>query len=215
MRLRPAAADHDRPGRAPVESSERAGTVTLRFEGRKRPKVVHLFDPRGADTLEPARRRELRYLEHASSMLYVLDPFSIPGLRAAIRHAPDVDFTPGEHATDDPVDAFDSVISSLRSFGGGLSSGVIAVAVVKKDLLDQVSTDHLDTSSEAVRRWISQHGAGGLTWAVEHDFRRHRYFLVSAGDPAAAGEPVRWLLRAEGVRLPPEGRKGTPTEGTA
>ena len=182
-----------------VVITEPDSVITLRFEKRRRPAVVHLFHPRGVDLLDPERRREMSYLDGASGLIYVLDPFSVPGLRTAIDHLPDRSFPDGTFATDDPTESYHAVVAALRFISVDTRTKRLAVVVTKRDLLSLVDDAAAAPSSPDVLAWIEKQGVDGISFSVENDFRQSRFFLVSARDQPGAQEPLRWLLSNEGI----------------
>lgn len=191
----PAAVDPLPAGAAPASPA-----VTLRFAGGRRPALVHLFDSRGEDLLDPERRRRLTYLEDAGSLILTLDPFSIPAVRTALDQVPE-DRRPAAGPTgDEPDDAYRAMVEALRFHGAGAAPRRLAVVVTKYDALAVLPRERMDPGSDAVREWLSRHGLGRVVFAAARDFPSVRYFRTSTGEPDGIGEPLGWLLREEGVK---------------
>jgi len=190
----PAAVD-PLPASAPAASP----AVTLRFPGGRRPSLVHLFDSRGEDLLDPQRRRRLTYLDDATSLILTVDPFSLPGLRLALEQVSASERPAVEPADDDPDDAYNAMVEALRFHGAGAARKRLAVVVTKYDALAVLDRERMDPESDAVRAWLERHGLGRIVFAAARDFHQVRYFRAAAGAPAEIVDPLNWILREEGV----------------
>ena len=182
----------------PLEPSAQPSAVTLEFGGR-RPTLVHVFHSRGRDLLDPERRRQLSYLDHVSSLIYALDPISVPALRTTARELPGLPYSVEEFAADDPEESYHAVVSGMRFINVDTRNKLLAVVVTKSDVLAPLDGASLGPSSEAVQQWLRAHGIDGISFSVRNDFRMSRYFRTTTSDCADAVEPLRWLLRAERV----------------
>lgn len=173
--------------------------VTLRFSGGRRPSLVHLFDSRGEELLDPQRRRKLTYLDDASSLILTVDPFSIPALRVALDQVPAAVRPAVGPAGDDPDDAYRAMVEALRFRGTGMARKRLAVVVTKYDALAVLDRERMDPDSDAVREWLDDHGLGRIVFAADRDFDQVRYFRTAADSPDGIRGPLTWILVAEGV----------------
>jgi hypothetical protein len=180
---------------APVAAES---AVTLRFPGRRRPALVHLFDSRGDDLLDPQRRQKLTYLDDASSLILALDPFSLPGLRLALEQVSASVRPAVEPADDDPDDAYRAMVDALR-FHGAVARKRLAVVLTKYDALALLDRERMDADSNAVRAWLKRHGLGKIVFSADRDFREVRYFRTAADALDEVVDPLNWILREEGV----------------
>jgi hypothetical protein len=202
------------PGAVEPAPGTPSPVVSLRLAGRRRPTVVHLFHPHGADLLDAERRRHLAYLDDAAGLVYALDPFSIPGLRAEIDHLPGPAFGVDTFASADPEEAYQEVVAGLRFANVATRRKLLAVVVTKRDLLGLLRHQTVDgRSSDAIRGWIERQGMEGIAFSARHDFRRSRFFLASADERDGAGAPFRWMLRQAGAPRAPAGATVTAVEG--
>ncbi|WP_412542648.1 hypothetical protein R8Z50_09210 [Longispora sp. K20-0274] len=190
--------------------------VTLRVAGGRRTALLHVFDAAGERFTERAQNEELAYLDHARGLVFVLDPFSVPevrarlrGLRAAPAGAPDGTGTttavPDGAAQHDPDESYQVTVRRLRDYGVDLRRQRLAFVVSKADLLlAGPAGAGLGPGSDAVRAWLFDAGLDNLLLAAGRDFAEVRYFLVSSmtadpGGDVAATAPLDWLLSAEPV----------------
>jgi hypothetical protein len=173
--------------------------VTLRFPGSRRPSLVHLFDSRGDDLLDPQRRRKLTYLDDATSLILTIDPFSLRGLRLALEQLSASVRPAVEPADDDPDDAYRAMVDALRFHGDSAARKRLAVVVTKYDALAVLDRERMDADSDAVRAWLERHGLGRIVFAAARDFHEVRYFRTAAGAPDEIVDPLNWILREEGV----------------
>lgn len=181
--------------------------VTVRLKVGRRRALVHLFDAAGELFVDRERNANLAYLDQARTLVFVLDPFSIPEVRARLAgFGAELLATTASH---DPEDSYHVTVQRLRSFGVATRRMRLAFVLSKADLLlAGPVTDGLPAASSGVRPWLHQVGLDNLLQAAERDFAQVRYFLVSAmnAEPwqeASAVAPLRWLLAADRIRLEP------------
>jgi Double-GTPase 2 len=192
-------------------STDAPVSLTCRLGLGRHSELVHMFDAAGElfrATREPGA---LRFLDEGNGLVYVLDPFSVDGIRkqlgdksaAALAHA----------AAGDPELTYDVVVSRLRDSGVPASTQHLAVVVSKADLLRSAGLS-LPDGSDAIAGWLREAGVHNLVMAARHEFAEVRFFTVASqdvppGGPGDPGIPLRWLLAAHGVRLP-GGQAGAP-----
>lgn len=218
----------------------RFGLGRGRFYGsRPRHSVLSFFDTAG-ENFNSRESIELntRYLAHADGIILILDPLQMPGARALARPGT---VLPGSDGVDAPGNALNRVTNMLlaqRKGGGtGLITTPIAVVFAKLDALwdtldagsplrahppagDRFDTgDSLDVHEE-VRRLLKEWEGVPIDQNLEHNYRRYRYFGVSAlgNSPTAdtrvaptgiqpyrVTDPLLWLLSEFGS-VPRRGR---------
>ncbi|MFD6680163.1 TRAFAC clade GTPase domain-containing protein [Micromonospora parva] len=188
-----------REGASPAKT-EAAGppvAVTLRLAKGPRVALVHLFDAAGENLVDREQNARLTYLDHARSLIYVLDPFSVRRVRDEFAAgAPEV-FAAANPATYDPEDAYNATVQRLQEFGVPTGRRRLAFVVSKADLLEKMSAGPDDPAG--VRSWLRDNGLNNLVLAVERDFREVRYFLVDGRDAGPDGGfgPTNWILTRE------------------
>ncbi|MEV6524651.1 hypothetical protein AB0M43_22090 [Longispora sp. NPDC051575] len=201
--------------------------VTLRVAGGRRTALLHVFDAAGERFTERSQNEELAYLDHARGLVFVLDPFSIPEVRARLRGLAGPGGVPVGAALYDPDESYQVTVRRLRDYGVDLRRQRLAFVVSKADLLlaGPAGADLAlpgppppgrspgggagrsragDPVSAAIRSWLDDAGLDNLLLAAGRDFAEVRYFLVSSmtADPngdVAATAPLDWLLSAEPV----------------
>jgi hypothetical protein len=181
--------------------------VTCRLGEGRASSLVHLFDAAGEHYRDAQRYDTLKFLDDGQGLVYVLDPFSIGGVRdqlaghnaAAIRNA--------HTAAGDPEIAYGEVVSRLRDSGVPAQRQKLAVVISKADLLRNAGISLPAAGSEAIASWLEDLGLHNIVMSARRDFAEVRYFTVASQDTAATSAdhpfaPLRWLLTAHGVRLP-------------
>lgn len=188
-----------RDGGSPAKT-EAGGTpvaVTLRLARRSRVALVHLFDAAGEDLVDREQNARLAYLDHARSLIYVLDPFSVRRVRDEYAEcAPDV-FAAANPASHDPEDAYNATVQRLQDYGVRTDRRRLVFVVSKADLLEKLSAG--PGEPDGVRAWLVDNGLGNLVLAAERDFGEVAYFLVSGRRPDREGGagPASWILTRE------------------
>lgn len=178
--------------------------VTVTVPTRRNGALVHLFDAAGEALVDEKTNSGYSYLDYARTLLFVLDPFSVPGIRerAGAEFASVVaEANPAQH---DPEDSYQSTVTRLRRYGVATDRQRLAFVVTKYDLIRRLPVGaELATDPAAVRDWLLAQGLDNLVVAAERDFAEVRFFLVSSKDLAETGalEPVRWLLSTERVAV--------------
>lgn len=195
--------------------------VTLRVAGGRRTALLHVFDAAGERFTERAQNEELAYLDHARGLVFVLDPFAIPEVRARLRGTAAAGGSasggggasggsasggPAGSASHDPDESYHVTVRRLRDYGVDLRRQRLAFVLSKADLLlaGPAGAGLPVAGSDAIRSWLLDAGLDNLLLAASRDFADVRYFLVSsmAADPdgeVAASAPLDWLLAAEPV----------------
>jgi hypothetical protein len=177
--------------------------LSVELATRTRRALLHIFDAAGEILIDREQNAQLSYLDYARSLIFVLDPFSLPQLRDEFESSfPDV-FKEANPASHDPEESYRAPVSRLQEYGVRTNRQDLAFVVSKADLLDKLSAAPADTSSAGVAGWLSDHGLGNLVVATGRDFRQVRFFLTAGRslDVTGAFAPLNWLLEKEWTGL--------------
>jgi hypothetical protein len=184
--------------------------LTFRLGIGRRSTLAHLFDIAGEHFRDPQRHDSLGFLDHSQGLVYVIDPFSIESVR---RRMADRSGRQSQRAVADPEAAYGEVVERLRDSGVAASGQRLAVIISRADLLRAAGLE-LPADSGAIADWLMESGAHNLVLSARREFADARFFAVAAkagaddGGSDDPGAPLRWLLRAQGVRLPAETGSG-------
>ena len=169
--------------------------------------LLHLFDAAGERYRAAAGQEDLGFLETGHGLIYVVDPFAVGPVRDRLSGHGDATADLAQGAAGDPETAYGEVVSRLRGGGVGPRSQRLAVVVSRADLLDKYGVD-VPADSDAIAGWLYEAGLHNLVLAAKNEFAEVRYFAVaslsaaSTGPGTDPGAPLRWLLRARGLRFP-------------
>ncbi|GIJ48323.1 hypothetical protein Val02_52090 [Virgisporangium aliadipatigenens] len=190
------------PGAPPV-----AVTVQL-FRGRRRA-MVHVFDAAGEALADSRQNADLVYLDSSRTLVFVLDPFSVPEVRDRYGGSYGELFARANPATEEPQFSYDVTVQRLRAHTVDTKRQRLAFVVTKGDLMAELPSGASPADSPAgVREWLVEHGLDNLVFTAERDFGEVRFYAVSAKPHAelpSPEEPFRWLLSTDRVPLPPTG----------
>ena len=184
--------------------------LTVRLGTGVRSTLAHLFDIAGEHYRDPQMHDSLGFLGHSHGLVYVIDPYSIKSVR---QHLAPRGGRHGRPVIADPEAAYGEVVERLRDSGVAASGQRLAVIVSKADLL-QAAGLALPSDSDLIADWLMESGAHNLVLSARREFAEARFFAVASqvtkagGRPDDPGTPLRWLLRANGVRLPAENGTG-------
>jgi hypothetical protein len=205
----------DSGGSAPkTDASQQPIAVTVRMQDgrrrwplqRRRSTLMHVFDAAGEALSDPVQNARYAYLDNARTLAYVLDPFSIPGIRDSYAANFTEIFAAANAAAEHPELSYQTTAQRLRDHGVRTKRQRLAFVVSKSDLLARLPMDDPPgTGSTPVRSWLIDNQLDNLVKAAERDFDTVAYFLVSAMGTTYEGgafEPFRWLLADEPVRMP-------------
>ncbi|MGC5031773.1 TRAFAC clade GTPase domain-containing protein [Micromonospora sp. DT229] len=203
----------DRGDRAPKTSAaQQPLAVTVRIGDNRRGALLHVFDAAGEALADPDENARLSYLDTARTLLFVLDPFSIPQVRDSCMAGFETVFADANAATEHPEVSYQATAQRLRDHGVDTRRQRLGFVVSKRDLLERLQLDDFPGSdSSAVQGWLRARGLVNLVTAAERDFGEVRYFLVSSmrtTDEEDLFAPFRWLLDSEPVTLPTTTRRG-------
>lgn len=170
---------------------------------------LHVFDPAGELLRDREQSRGLPFLDEAQGFVLIVDPFSVPAVRAELGPAYAERLAQACPATDDPEASYQVTAQWLRDAGAPLHRRALAVVLVKADLLVDLPPGRaLREGVPEVRSWLLAHDLDHLVTAAERDFGEVRCFLVSSltgwrhDDPHTALTPLVWLAGLAGLRLP-------------
>lgn len=183
----------------------KAVTVRLRLPGRRLNGacLIHVFDAAGEYSQNREINEELSYLDHARTLVFVLDPFAV---RSVGDQAGGELLGRANRSLHDPEDSYAVTVQRLQAYRVKTHERSLAVVVSKADLLARMPLA-AGLHAGGVRDWLAGQGLGNLVRMAEGDFRSVRYFLVSSrkgayGSAVDALVPLRWLLAEDGVELP-------------
>ena len=162
------------------------------------PALISVYDAAGTALDDPELNRQFRYLDHTHTLIFVLDPFSVPGVRDQV--APEM-LERANAATDDPEGSYQATAGRLRLSGVETKKQRLAFVVSKADLLAETAV-WADAGPDSLEEWLKDQGLTNLVVGAKRDFLTS-FFLCSAvdldhGHPDA---PFRWLLQSEGVAI--------------
>lgn len=204
------ALDLIRSGRDTVKTSMTLPTaLTCRIGTGSRGTLVHLFDAAGESYRAVQMHDSLGFLDHGHGLVYVLDPFSVGSISDRVSGHDAAMVQLAHAAAGDPETAYGEVVTRLRDSGVKAAGQRLAIVVSKVDLLSAAGLE-LPGDSDAIAEWLTEAGVHNVVMSARREFAEVRYFLVAslaAGQPGRQhdpGAPLRWLLRARGVRWPAE-----------
>ncbi|GAA1961284.1 hypothetical protein GCM10009838_17310 [Catenulispora subtropica] len=176
-------------------------------------RLIHLFDAAGERFTAVDRTDELEYFRNARSMLFVLDPLSVPAFRDTLDpdHRDGIDWSLA--SKEPPSLVFDQAVQTLIQMGAQTRRTRLAVAVSKSDLFETLGTAPVRASDpDACERWLSDElGLGNLIRSMQHEFGEVRFSFTAAvlqpdGDVDSSISTLgSWLLGE--ARLPRQLRK--------
>jgi len=187
-----------------TQESVRPRPCTFTLTAQRHRAMVHLFDAAGERYVRRDRNADLAYLDTARTLVFVLDPFSIPSVRAMMTGALGEVLRQAWAAEHDPHEAYNATATRLQDFGVLTRRQRLAFVVSKADILLELPFAQDLTSEEtSVRSWLEQMGLDRLLRCAERDFGAVRYFLVSSlhpdpGGDMSAARPLVWLMGTDG-----------------
>jgi hypothetical protein len=187
-----------------TQPEPKAVGVTINVRTARRNALVHVFDAAGEALVDAKQNESYAYLDYARTLIFVLDPFSIPDVRDLLRGPYAALLTEANAARHDPEDSYNATITRLRRYGVRTAQQRLAFVVSKADLLDQLPDGNRPPAgSSGVRRWLSERRLDNLLLTAERDFGSVQYFAVSAKNlsPDGAVAPFRWLLNTDRVSV--------------
>jgi Double-GTPase 2 len=196
-------------GQWPNKTSVYVPEAFMFFTGRGRKRrLVYLYDPRGEVFREADSVRRQQYLESASGIIFVVDPFSA----ASARDLPAADeqiVRDARPSAEDPQATYARTAGELGvRLGRRLARTPVAVIATKIDaVLRTQGMPHPAQPDDngSVEAWLKELGLRNLAASLNHDFGVVRYWTASAyastgpkkvngGSTNAVMEPILWLL---------------------
>ncbi|MFC5746531.1 TRAFAC clade GTPase domain-containing protein [Actinomadura rugatobispora] len=202
-----------------------ATMVDIDLPGRAR-RILYLFDPAGEHYTGATEVESLRYLDHGEALLFVVDPFALPQVRAALT-AEERDRVDRSAASsdEDPADTLQRVLNGLRSRPDRGRQKRVAVIVTKTDLLaateigrvpgrdDAPEGERLDGDG-ALRAWLDHVGLGNTVRALDQVAGEVRYFGSGlATDPDGVADLLAWASGLPADRRQPAGADSAADRG--
>jgi len=193
----------------PRSSAAAPLALTIRLGKGRKTYLVHLFDAAGEGYRDAQQYEDLRFLDHAQGLVYVLDPFSIQAVQDHLLTGHNAIGSRLAHAAvGDPEITFGAVVSRMRDSGVPAGAQRLAVVVTKADLLREMGLE-LPGGSEEIADWLHHLGQRNTVLAAGRDFAEVRFFAVTSQDVSAGwapdqddpAAPLRWLLECCGVPL--------------
>jgi hypothetical protein len=151
-------------------------------QGRRR-RLVYLYDPRGEVFREADSVRRQQYLESATGIIFVVDPFSV----VAAHELPAADeqvVREARPSAEDPQSTYARTAGELGvRLGRRQARTPVAVVATKMDaVLQTQGMPHpaQPGTTESVEMWLNDIGLRNLTASLTHDFGAVRYWAASA-----------------------------------
>ena len=145
--------------------------------------------------MRPTRFRRQQYLESASGIIFVVDPFSV----GAAHNLPTADeqvVRDARPSAEDPQATYARTAGELGvRLGRRQARTPVAVVATKMDAVLQtqgMSHPARPDATESVETWLNDIGLRNLTASLTHDFGAVRYWAASAftsTDPQASAKP--------------------------
>ncbi|WP_249123978.1 TRAFAC clade GTPase domain-containing protein [Saccharopolyspora erythraea] len=173
--------------------------ITARVRRGRRQALLSLFDAAGEFFVDHQENTELEFLDHASGLVFVVDPFSVRWVRDQFGGAGDARVVAANPATRDPDEVYQVTVRRLKDYRVDLGRRALAVVVVKADLLQELDWAG-PLLSGRVREWLTTAGLDNLVLAAERDFAEVRFFVASSltgttpGSALSPAEPFLWLM---------------------
>lgn len=182
------AASREHPTKTPDGTPREA--LSFRVELRTAEVDLQLMDAAGERFQRLERTQQLAYFDTAPELVYVLDPFVLPGLRSDGR-------TDGLHEADQ---AYSTLVERLRGARADIARARLIVVVTRADLVaDEHGADAPVPESGAVRTWLIEQEGDALVRRMEADFAQVEYVFVDSFGRLSAGDsrnPARVVVAA-------------------
>jgi hypothetical protein len=223
-----------------ADDSPDAFTVNF-MDGNGRRGLLYLYDAAGELFQRVDQMRTHEHFEYTHGILFLLDPFSIAGVRSAFARHLDAEGDSVRPSAEKPQDVYDRMLTALDELSKGRYHSIpLAVVVTKADAFDlarhieaagareQGADDNrnhraLDAKSLAVRQWLMEYEEDNLVRSVERDFKKFRYFYCSSlgrlpngsaapFNPEGVLDPLTWLLSQYRISVGGDGRTAPAEE---
>jgi hypothetical protein len=193
----------DRP--MPKTSASDPVAMTLDLVIGRRHALVHIFDAAGELLVDRTANASLSYLDQARTLMFVLDPFSIPDVRQRLVGGLAGVLAEANPSPHDTESSYNSTVQRLRDSGVDTHRRRLAFVVSKADLLARLP-ESVGLRLTDPERWLHDRGLDNLLLSARRDFGEVRIFVVSSmgrtpNGVATALDPLRWLLAGEGITV--------------
>lgn len=195
--------DGDRP--MPKTAKTNPVATTIDVHTGRRHALVHIFDAAGELYVERKANAELSYLDQARTLMFVLDPFSVPDVRARLTGPHTATLAEANASPHDTEASYNSTVQRLRDAGVETGRRRLAFVISKADLLQKLPED-LGLRITDPEAWLHDRGLDNLLLSARRDFSDVHIFIVSSmarttNGVATALDPLRWLLAGEGITV--------------
>lgn len=193
-----------------VREYTEAVCVDVKSSGWGYGKRLFIYDPPGESFEEVARLVKYDYYKHLRGAIFVIDPFSIPGIvnsfRARNLWTPELEASRCSVMPEDSLDRW--LISMERDHKGISKKASCAIIINKTDIagFSDVSGLRVGASEQDCLAFMEKYDLGNFTSKVADNFRSYRYFSVSANGirnsnqpyaPQGLDEVIGWLLKGK------------------
>ncbi|MEU4694895.1 hypothetical protein [Actinoplanes sp. NPDC023714] len=168
--------------------------------------LLKMFDAAGETFQKSENIRDLKYFRSGGTLLFVLDPLSVPALWDGLEEERRRRLEP-YRAVSAPEVIFQETVQTLHQINIDTRRIRLAVAVSKADLVAPEITEAHAGDDESIRAWLGGPlDQGNLVRAVKHEFPDARFFLTDATFGGGAVHPsietlAAWILAGEGMRV--------------
>ena len=168
--------------------------------------LLKMFDAAGETFQKSENIRDLKYFRSGGTLLFVLDPLSVPALWDGLAEDRRRRLEPYRAVTAPEV-IFQETVQTLHQINIDTRRIRLAVAVSKADLVAPEITAAHAGDDESIREWLGGPlDQGNLVRAVAHEFAAARFFLTDATFGGGAVHPsietlAAWILAGEGMKV--------------
>jgi Double-GTPase 2 len=206
------------PEGVPLILGDAAGEVT----------ELQLMDAAGEAFATWDTTADLRYLDNAAALIFVLDPLAWPQLRQELERG-GLAHTVVVTGEDQKV-SYGAAIDRMRAESVPLRRRKLGVVVSKADVLLKLPSaaelTNCTINNNSIRKWMWEHDFDLLITGMEMDFGEVRYFLVDSMNSQDPDQPLspwwtlQWALQANGSTLTfidtePKAGPATPVPASA
>jgi len=191
--------------------------VAAEMRQNQRRRLLYIYDVAGEAYEGSQHVSELRFLDRAVGMVFLLDPFSLPSVRLDREQDLGAVWGMVRPSSELPENVLARIVAELRARGCNPAAIPLAVVVCKTDALGVGETiaglASRTSREEAPRVWIEEHGGGNLVRAIRQSFPTVQWFACSAlgrmpkpGDerpfrPLGTLEPLGWIFAQRGIPI--------------
>ncbi|MFS4488433.1 TRAFAC clade GTPase domain-containing protein [Dietzia kunjamensis] len=169
---------------------------------------VHLVDAAGEHFQTLDSTGELRYLDSAEVLIFVVDPLGVDSVRHEFEQASS---TRLPNLSSRPEEAYSTIIEVLKTNGIDPMKKSLAVVVSKADMiLGLPSAASIDPSDDAtISEWLSDNYLDNLATRTGRDFGEVRFFVVDSkleedlDSPTHPFHVLEWCANKSGARFYP------------